>query len=72
MQSAECGIADALDRHDLASGDETDGHDATVHRAIGRFAVRTALDDGDGARATVAFGATFLRTGETGVAEIFE
>ena len=34
-----CGTTNTFDRHDFASSHQTDGHDATVHRAIGGLTI---------------------------------
>ena len=66
------GTANAFDGDNFASGDDADWHVATVDGAISGFAIRTALDEGDGTRAAIAFRTTFFRAGEAGVAEIIE
>jgi len=64
--------ANAFHADDFATGEQADGHQATVHGAIGGFAVRAHFNDYDGARAAIAFGAAFLGAGEAAGAEKFE
>ena len=66
------GAAHALDADDFAAREQADGHEATVHGAIRGLAVGVALDDGDGARAAIAFRATFLRAGQAAAAQKFQ
>src|SRR5438067_2224736 len=63
---------DALDRDDVATGHQRQRNKTTVDGAVAAFAARIAVDDRDRARAAIAFGAPFLRTGQAAGAQPFE
>ena len=54
------GITNPFHRDDFATGEQTKRNKTTVDRSVGWLAIFVRIDNGHGARATVAFRATFL------------
>ena len=71
MQLAVTG-GDTFHRHHFAPSQQRQRDEATVDGAVANLALRVAIPDGYRAGAAIAFGATFLGTGATCTAQIFE
>ena len=72
VRSSGFGVGDAFDADDFTPRHQAERHEATVDGAITRPPLRVALDEGDRARAAIAFRATFLRAGQAGAAQEFK
>jgi hypothetical protein len=63
---------DTFNGHDFATRQQRERDETAIDRAIAGAALGIAVQDGDGARATISLGATFLGTRAAGAAKIFQ